>query len=370
MAQYIFKAFNKDEDIIAGKQKRKTFPIWTDIPTDDDTNQESIMEVMYTQSSEVSNWEGYYYYNIFNQDTASNANAEAQFSIAFGTTQSIKLDGVDEEYRYTYPSKAIYGQFVNSLKEGSMSDGTKLFTSASVVMSPIYIISIARSRIKDGIELDTWQLNLSGSSGMLNLINAPGYTSADEVVPIITGYITGTNVYDVTYGISSASNGIQMGLLYPQRGVFIFDALKIHSYIGSGSEGYNPNDIILSGSYSPSASLNNFWEMMKNASRRPDIAPLSSSYFRARTTENVQSTHYFCRIKNYEFNYSTNPSWVSGSNNDVLDEFYSEPRTFITTVGLYDGDNDSGQLVAVAKLSRPIPKDGESEALIKIQLQF
>jgi hypothetical protein len=93
-------------------------------------------------------------------------------------------------------------------------------------------------------------------------------------------------------------------------------------------------------------------------------------YFRARTTENVQSTHYFCRIKNYEFNYSTNPTWVSGSNNEILDDFYAEPKTFITTVGLYDGDSDSGQLVAVAKVSRPIPKDTETEALIKVKLDF
>ena len=378
MAEYIYKAFNPAEDIIGGKTKLKTFPIWTDSPSDADVNPESIMTSMWTQSVEVTAWEGNYYYNVYNQDTASNANAEVQFSIAFATTRSVQLEtNLQEEYQYTYPSRAVYSQFLSTLEQTTIANTGGFFkiqpSPGVTALSDIpvaYVISIARSRIKDKIELDTWQLNLSGSGNasgsLLTLINQTGSAVGAVSVPIIIGDLgatLGADQIDSKYRMPAniiSSFGTQMGLFYPQYGVFILDAAKIHTYIGSSSAGYNPTAVAASSSsYAPSASLGNFWELIKRG-----------GYFRARTTENVQSTHYFCRVKNYEFNYSTNPTWVSGSNNEILDAFYTEPRTFITTVGLYDGDSDSGQLVAVAKLSRPIPKDGESEALIKVKLDF
>jgi hypothetical protein len=383
MAEYIFKAFNPAEDVIGGKTKIKTFPIWTDSPTDVDTTGQGIMNVMWTSSLEIGTWESNYYYNIYNQDTISNINADPQFSIGFGTTQSVELDaislGLGEEYAYSYPSKAVYSQFLSILEEKTISDpingAFKIYpniNSTSLVNIEVaFIISAARARIKDRIELNTWQLMLSGSGGnsgsTMPLVNQTGSVAGAISVPIIIGdlnHFGGQSEFSMSNQISG-SVGTQMGIFYPQRGVFILDAIKIYSYIGNGVPGYNPSNITGSLNYIPLASLNNFWEMLKNGT---GIA--NESYFRARTTENVQSTHYFCRIKNYEYNYSTNPTWVSGSNNEILDEFYTEPRTFITTVGLYDGDSDSGQLVAVAKLSRPIPKDGESEALIKIRLDF
>jgi len=371
MAEYTYKRFNKDEDVVAGKQKTKTFPIWTDSPSDADTNPESILATFYTSSTEKIAWEGYYYYNVFAENTATNLNAAPQFSIALGTTHSVLLQHADTEYQYTYPSRAIYGQFLNILEEKSVSNiegrfqrpatqGSTTYTDMDVV----YIISVARARIKDRVELDTWQLNLSASNALgpsgsiLNLINETGSAAGASVVNIIAGTLPD---YTGNSGFASSSGyGQPFGLFYPERGVFVLDAVKIHQYIGSGSTAfYNPSAVTGAANYAPSASLQNLYDMIERG-----------DYFRARTTENVQSTHYFCRVKNYEFNYSTNPTWVSGSSNEILDDFYAEPKTFITTVGLYDGDSDSGQLVAVAKLSRPIPKDAESEALIKVKLDF
>ena len=377
MAEYIFKTFNKTEDVIPGKQTIKTFPIWTDLPSDVDTNPQATLLSMYTASAETGSWEANYYYNVYNQDATANLNAEVQFSLAFGTTCSIQLETpLGEEYQYTYPSRAVYAQFLSSLENSTIADANTHFSilksgssTTYEVMPVIYAISVARARIKDGIEADTWQLNLKGTGGTMGqymTLVTSGSTTGAYRVPIITGKLSDYSTS--TYPNPTVSASIQMGLFYPQHGVFILDAIKIDRYIGDGVAGYNPS--IYTGSaatYAPSASLMNFWQMLKTGATSGSN---SGSYFRARTTENVQSTHYFCRVKNYEYNYTTNPTWVSGSNNEILDNFYTEPRTFITTVGLYDGDESSGQLVAVAKLSRPIPKDGESEALIKVQLSF
>ena len=67
-------------------------------------------------------------------------------------------------------------------------------------------------------------------------------------------------------------------------------------------------------------------------------------------------------------NYSENPSFISGSTGEVLySSFINNPQTYITTVGLY---NDNNELLAVAKLSRPLPKDFTTEALVRVKLDF
>jgi hypothetical protein len=98
-----------------------------------------------------------------------------------------------------------------------------------------------------------------------------------------------------------------------------------------------------------------------------------------RKSEFVPSQHYFVRVKNRDFNYSNNPTYVYDGTETLLngtkpsagtirnEEFYTDPKTYITTIGLY---NDTNELVAVAKLSRPAVKSFENELLVKIRLDF
>ena len=85
------------------------------------------------------------------------------------------------------------------------------------------------------------------------------------------------------------------------------------------------------------------------------------------TQENISSQYYFVRAKNGEFNYSTNPSFIDANGNLMFTSMIDNPRTYITTVGLYNAQNE---LLAVAKLSQPIPKDFTKEALIKVKLDY
>lgn len=76
----------------------------------------------------------------------------------------------------------------------------------------------------------------------------------------------------------------------------------------------------------------------------------------------------FVRARNGEFNYSENPSFISGSTGTILyDAFIQNPQTYITTVGMY---NDNNELLGVAKLSKPLKKDFTKEALIRVKLDF
>ena len=47
--------------------------------------------------------------------------------------------------------------------------------------------------------------------------------------------------------------------------------------------------------------------------------------------------------------------------------FFKNPKTFVTQVGLY---NDANELLAVAKLSKPLLKSYSREAIIKVKLDF
>jgi hypothetical protein len=84
--------------------------------------------------------------------------------------------------------------------------------------------------------------------------------------------------------------------------------------------------------------------------------------------ETITSDFVFVRPRSSEFNYSENPSFISGSTGEVLySSFINNPQTYITTIGLY---NDTNELLAVAKLSRPLNKNFTKEALVRVKLDF
>ena len=84
--------------------------------------------------------------------------------------------------------------------------------------------------------------------------------------------------------------------------------------------------------------------------------------------EKVYTTHYFIRLKNGEYNFSNNPTFTSGSQGQFAHpSMYKDPKVYITTVGMY---NDSNELLAIAKLSKPLLKSFTREALIRVKLEF
>jgi hypothetical protein len=84
-------------------------------------------------------------------------------------------------------------------------------------------------------------------------------------------------------------------------------------------------------------------------------------------TIELNSTIYFARINHNEFNYSANPTYVSGSKLVVKNNVNDLPVSYITTVGLYSPDNE---LLACAKLSEPIRKDPNTELTLRVRLDY
>ena len=160
-------------------------------------------------------------------------------------------------------------------------------------------------------------------------------------------------------GVFNPTAPIYYGLAYPDFGVLVLDGkmldqkLNFQTNTGSSSEGNN--HFALYHSISGSSLITN-----------PTTADPYG--FLARNSEKVTSTHYFVRIKNAEYNFSNNPSYVTGSVGQINEtSFIGDPKTYITTVGLY---NDRQELLAVAKLSKPLLKSFQREALIRVKLDY
>jgi len=103
-------------------------------------------------------------------------------------------------------------------------------------------------------------------------------------------------------------------------------------------------------------------------------ARFSSGSFTAITFQNItniNSTLIYCRAPADEFNYSSNPTFVNANERIVVidegQEGVQDTFTYITTVGLYDGNNN---LLAVAKLSRPVEKSPERDLTFRVRLDF
>ena len=93
----------------------------------------------------------------------------------------------------------------------------------------------------------------------------------------------------------------------------------------------------------------------------------SGASFRLQNYETISSRYFFVRVKNAENNYTTNPTVIDNNGNLLYTSLIYNPQTYITSVGLY---NDTGDLVAVAKLNKPLVKDFTKELLLRVKLDF
>jgi hypothetical protein len=209
-------------------------------------------------------------------------------------------------------------------------------------------------------------LILSASDGSnVKLIDDSGKKFSDRVgkagrvFNVAEGLLNLGTENEATVTSTTASNGEGYGLFFPDQGIIVLNPSAIHDKLGNSvsSSLFGDAGAVYTGTDREGKNqflLHHF------------IA--SGSDFQARRTENVSTAHYFVRATNREFNFSNNPTFTTGSDGTFTESsFVRDPRTFITTVGLY---NNSNELLAVAKTSQPIPKSFDKEVLIKVKLDF
>ena len=246
--------------------------------------------------------------NYYKTGASSNV---PQLSVAVG----IKADNVTER-------DTTYRQFANII----LGDSDATFKIAGSDITSASFVTIERARFKSSLFPSTFRISGSNTNNVIvsqttdlvsdaNLQNTVQFNNAGRVFNLIPS------------GAADASGA--KGLLLPDIGVAVI----------SGSPAYADN-----------------------------IVTTLGGHITANSEEALTSAYAFVRARNSEFNYSQNPTFIDSTTGGVrFTDFINAPQTFITTVGLYNDNND---LLATAKLSKPLKKDFTKEALVRIKLDF
>ena len=346
----IYKRFG-EFDQVTGKVEVVTTGLWTG-----DTGS---LTSFYTSSTQSATS---YYQNVYNANPASDTTAQVQYAVAYGHKEgsgSISLSNDDDS---TISTKATYAQYRSILLD--QSDNYFTFTSSSTAgthdSDDIYVVNISRARYKESMDPGNFQLTMSGSAGSFTFIDDSGKKFSDtigkagRIFNVVQGSLNLGTESEATVTSTEASNGEGYGLFYPDQGLMVLNPSAVSALVGGVPLGD------LSGSLSIAAEQYNHRLLYQAMEIGGD--------FEARRTENISTAHYFVRATNREYNFSNNPTFVSGSDGTFRESsFVRDPKTYITTVGLY---SDTNELLAVAKTSQPIAKSFDKEILIKIKLSF
>ena len=309
----------------------------------------------YTSSVQIESSTQQYYYDVYQTESVE-ATAAIQFAVAYCDKEGSGSTFFNALVTGSSATRSNYGQYRTLV----LGDENADFIFGNVSSSYFYAVNIERARYKESIlpGITTLVLTVGGNSITLTddsqLNTSAVFTDAGRRYNLVSGS-SGNIVIGSTGGEVNGwtQNSGSYGWLLPDIGVMLLSGDALDATVASGG-------ILLDTSRSfDSGSL--------NQSKIID-AMNAGSNFTLNSDETLSSDFVFVRARNNEFNYSENPSFISGSTGVVIfPSFVDNPQTYITTVGLY---NDNSELLAVAKLSRPLPKDFTKELLVRVKLDF
>jgi len=239
-----------------------------------------------------------------------------------------------------------------------------------------FFINFSRLLSKDEIKKGSFKLEL----GM-----TPAYTQNKAVfasrlqltdVSGSNGYLVNSPVgeYGILYATQSAGSSqvlavnksYPVGLLFYQAGIAVVTSSIFNSVHKGGILSNAHSNISMSG---PSSKTEDVRAVMTGSNIAGFADNLRNRIFNLQFNNTVElnSTVYFCRVNNNEFNFSSNPTYLTGSKIRVKEQSTDVPVSYITTVGLY---SDSNELMAVAKLSEPLKKTPNNEFTIRVRLDY
>ena len=354
----VYKRFG-EFDTVQGKVDTVTSGLWSG-----DTGSMSSFFTSSTQTAATQE----YYLNVYDKDPATDESATVQYAIAFGNKYGSGSTSLANDDNSTQATKATYAQYRSILLEEE--DNFFSFASASGGThdsEDIFVINVARARYKETMDPGNIEFKLAGPNGTQTFIDDSGKKfsntvgKAGRVFNIVSGSLNLGTENDPTVAenySSGTADGQGFGLFYPDQGLVVLNPAALRATVGtsidSGSVGgaWLSKTLVYEG-------LNSY--LLHNMLE-------GGTDFQARRVENVSTSHYFVRAQNREFNFSNNPTFITGSDGTFRESsFETDPRTYITAIGLM---NDANEILAVAKTSQPIEKSFDKEVLIKVKLDF
>jgi len=297
------------------------------------------------------------------QTSSLRSDAAVQFSIAYGEVAGSGSAPYNTLVTGSSPSRVTYGQY-RTLVNGDENTNFN-FGVGNTDSRDMYALTVNRARYKEKLFPGTFNLVLSGSDGSVPSkiqltdnskdVTTLTYTDAGRVFDIVSG----TNGSAVSESVTGSVTGGytpsgSYGKFLPDVGLVLLNPRALALSASEGGVGLVINDDLTNTA------------LVANNSALFESIKLAST-FSMNSEETITSDYIFVRVRNTDFNYTTNPSMISGSGEFVYSSLINNPQTFITTVGLY---NDATELLSVAKLSKPLVKDFTKEALVRVKLDF
>jgi len=346
-----FKRFTPSDFLVSADSV--TAPCWYNNTYD--------LTTFFSSSTQKASSQGDYVLAVY-QTASTDSTAAIQFYLGYANQLGSGSVAYNSQIPQYSPSSTLYGQWRNLILE----DENAQFLFGAVSQSDFFIVAVERTNYKQSLFPGSLNLVLSGSG--TTKITLTDNSNDISVVP----YINGTRVYQIVSGsngsaVSTTTGGSTVagqtasgsyGWFVPDMGTILLNAQALALTANSGG---------IALSYS--GSLGNQANVINGYNNTQIFTAISGGKsFELNSQENVTSDFVFVRPQNAEFNYTTNPSFITGSTGEVLySTSINNPQVYITTVGMY---NDANELLAVAKLSRPLVKDFTKEALIRVKLDF
>ena len=322
-----------------------TAGLWTN-------NQTPTLNNFYLSSAQQASDSGNYYLNVFSNDITSSL----EFAVTYGNLNGSGSIAYNLDVDGKSPSSTVYGQYRTLV----LGDENSSFSFGGITSEDFWVISVERNRYKESLFPGSTTLVLQGSLGSVVLtdnsqvVSSVQFNDAGRVFQLVSGSagVVNNDLNDSGYSNGSGS----YGLFLPDIATYILNPRAL---------GLNPAD----GGIGLYAVTTSALTIPNNPNpERIFTAIEDGAEFTANSEETISSDYIFVRPRSSEYNYSENPSFISGSTGEVIYPlFINSPTTYITTVGLY---NDNNELLAVAKLSKPLAKDFTKEALIRVKLDF
>lgn len=310
----------------------------------------------FTSSAQQTSVSGKYYLNVYNLSVGSSG-SEVQYAVAYGHVSGSGSALFNSLVNENSPTRDIYGQYRNLIygDEGTVFN----FGGSNGVSRDILVLNVNRSRYKERINTGTWNLSLKNGADQIQLTDNSKDSSA-------VSFVGGNRFYYIVSGSngnSYNSSSIQTdsgsyGMFFPDMGVMIFNPRALSLPYGSGGGIGITVDETAATTYNAGYNINcdRLFRLIN-----------SGSSFEGNSQETISARYFFVNAKSSQLNYTTNPSYIDNNGNVLYSTLIDSPQVFPTTIGLY---NDANELLAVAKLSKPLPKDFTKQITCRVKLEF
>jgi hypothetical protein len=276
---------------------------------------------------------------------------------------------------YNQMAQVLVGHDITGSIRRFDEDGN--FAAGGTKLDDVFFVNFARLLNKDEVKKGSFSIEFGIEDAFdFDGVNFTKRVKASDLSGS-TSYLVNSPAgeYGILYATSSANGTsyltneeVPVGLVYYQAGIAVISGSIFNDTADGGVLKNSDGTVVLGNSFAGGTAADGF-QFVSGSSISGSCDAIRNRIYNIsfNNTTELNSTIYFCRASHNEFNYSSNPTYLSSSEIRVKDTTLDQPVSYITTVGLYSATNE---LLAVAKVSEPLKKTPDTELTLRVRLDY